>query len=522
MATLSPKFLVFDSNKGSKGEHGELIYCPSKNANVQWPKTSRRGRPRKEESLRSSKYLLREAENSSKQRYGFVECSDGQRPSDSNTRKFVRSHVMRDYRQQKRVLRGVPVGSEGDEAMAVTEPEIPSIQTPERWRWDPFESFPIKMLPYMQDLLYLYISTATEYLYPIEAYWGFNPSRDVWVPLALTDPVLLNSVLFTSEQFLARMTGKKECPLAINHLTQTIQILNERLRDPSQQISDPTIAAVTGLALTEQSSGNHENWRIHMEGIKRMVEMRGGLSTFESNSILYDKLCRADICGAIRTLSKPYLQMEIRRVYPSDLEEGNDKERTLAPGFKAIHDDHEFDPDLFDILCTVHAVTQDINTVNPPKSESIPLQLRKRIRSVQYGLLSIEDDDTGRSGDKFLEACRLGALLYVGIIQNEFRIWPVSHQLLWQLNSCLQKESFTTDAMRSLRLWVMFLASSLMLNPVDESWVLYSIAEEASHLSIRNWCDAKLLLETFAWAGKAQDRTGRDTWDAAVKIQRSS
>jgi hypothetical protein len=47
MATLSPKFLVFDSKTGPESEDRGLIYCSSKDANVQWPKSVRRGRPRK-------------------------------------------------------------------------------------------------------------------------------------------------------------------------------------------------------------------------------------------------------------------------------------------------------------------------------------------------------------------------------------------------------------------------------------------------------------------------------------------
>ena len=90
-----------------------------------------------------------------------------------------------------------------------------------------------------------------DHAYQIEAYWGFNPIRKLWMPLALTDPALLHSILFCSDQFWAKMNGQKERPSAINHLTQTIRILNERLQDPLQKISDSTIAAVALLALTE-------------------------------------------------------------------------------------------------------------------------------------------------------------------------------------------------------------------------------------------------------------------------------
>lgn len=101
------------------------------------------------------------------------------------------------------------------------------------------------------DVIVIDVSAVADHLYPIEAYWGFNPTKKLWVPLALTDSALLSSILFCSYQFGARVKGQKERPSAINHLQQTIRILNERFQDPLQETSDSTIAAVAGLALTE-------------------------------------------------------------------------------------------------------------------------------------------------------------------------------------------------------------------------------------------------------------------------------
>jgi hypothetical protein len=74
--------------------------------------------------------------------------------------------------------------------------------------------------------------------------------------------------------------------------------------------------------------------------------------------------------------------------------------------------------------------------------------------------------------------------------------------------------------MSALRLWLIFLAGSLVLDPTEKSWFVCSIAQAASQLSLSSWCDVKLLLETFAWAGKGQDKHGRDLWDEAMRMQR--
>ncbi|KAE9369155.1 hypothetical protein N431DRAFT_469085 [Stipitochalara longipes BDJ] len=265
------------------------------------------------------------------------------------------------------------------------------------------------MQSYVHDLLNLFVSAVADHAYQIEAYWGFNPIKKLWVPLALTDPALLHSILFCSDQFGTRLNGQKERPSAVGHLRQTIRILNKRLLEPSQGISNSTIATVALLTLTEQSSNNRENWGIHMRGIKRMVDMRGGLLAFQCNLILHDMLSRADLWGSLDALSKPYLHMESRGVQATVRQVCNGKKKILAAGFQFLHEDFVFEPDFYEILCELHAVTQDINTPNPPKSEAVPLRLRESLLSIQYYLLSREEyNDISGSEDRLLKVCRLG------------------------------------------------------------------------------------------------------------------
>jgi len=299
MASLSPKFIVLNLESSSKGEEG-LIYCSSNNAHTHWPKPFRRGRPRKE-SIKHEHLLkpsCKGADRSSRDHYEFVSYSDGQQPDGPDTRKLVRAHVMRNHRRQQRLaphseqgIHDTETQSRGDCA-DTTGYERRFIWWPARWGRDPFKSFPIEMQPYMFDLIDLYTSAVADHAYRIEACWGLNPMLTLWMPLALTDPALLHSILYCSEQFRVRANGQKEGPSAINHLFQTIRILNVRLQNPLQGTSDSTIAAVALLALTEQSSENRASWRTHMGGIQRMIEMRRGMTSFERSPILHDTLCR--------------------------------------------------------------------------------------------------------------------------------------------------------------------------------------------------------------------------------------
>lgn len=97
-----------------------------------------------------------------KERYEFVDCSNGQQPNDPNTRKFVRTHVMHNYCRQKQIAvyrdprsQDIEINNKDNNGGQIDELQRPPHAPPERWSIDPFDSFPIKMTPYMHELLHL-------------------------------------------------------------------------------------------------------------------------------------------------------------------------------------------------------------------------------------------------------------------------------------------------------------------------------------------------------------------------------
>jgi hypothetical protein len=65
-------------------------------------------------------------------------------------------------------------------------------------------------------------------------------------------------------------------------------------------------------------------------------------------------------------------------------------------------------------------------------------------------------------------------------------------------------------------MWLIFLAGSVTCDPAEQSWFIPDIVQVVSQLSLSSWYDAKLLLATFAWTGKVQDKSGQDLWNEAM------
>jgi hypothetical protein len=210
--------------------------------------------------------------------------------------------------------------------------------------------------------------------------------------------------------------------------------------------------------------------------------------------------------------------MERRRVRRSIFESTN---KTLPSGFKAIHDDYCFHSDLFDILCELYTVTQDLKTIKSPKSEIISSGLRQSMRSIQYYFLSPSYfNENHEFENELFTTCRLGVLVYIGIIENELWISNLTEQFTRRLKACVQMEScFITDSMRALRLWLLFLAGSLVLDQAEKPWFVRFTAQAIAQTRLSNWCDAKKLLESFAWTEQVQDKRGHEFWDEVINLQ---
>ncbi|KAH6713438.1 hypothetical protein BKA61DRAFT_74860 [Leptodontidium sp. MPI-SDFR-AT-0119] len=92
---------------------------------------------------------------------------------------------------------------------------------------------------------------------------------------------------------------------SLYYLMKSISAVNDDIADPQKQVSDSTIATVASMANIENLNGNPENSIIHLNGLKRMVEMRGGLDCLGMQGILQRVVLWADLCGASRTQTVP-------------------------------------------------------------------------------------------------------------------------------------------------------------------------------------------------------------------------
>ena len=157
------------------------------------------------------------------------------------------------------------------------------------------------------DLVFIYV---TEKMYPPRLGLSIEKANTSWLMVLLTDEAGAISMKLTTleslltYQIASRCTialmeacssfffgGGSSSPEALQHLSKTFTLVQERLAS-DEALSDSTLGIILMLIAQEQIRHEQREAEIHFEGLKRMIELRGGLSQLESNVPLLLKICK--------------------------------------------------------------------------------------------------------------------------------------------------------------------------------------------------------------------------------------
>lgn len=111
-----------------------------------------------------------------------------------------------------------------------------------------------------------------------------QPSVVVWerfYRFIFRDPVLLTIALLITIRYRLECLGYRNRARDFMQVLQLEDFLIERvnaaLKQPGRAVSDPMLVTVALCAAYEVKNGNPEAYHIHMKGLVRMIDLRGGL-----------------------------------------------------------------------------------------------------------------------------------------------------------------------------------------------------------------------------------------------------
>ncbi|KAE8441420.1 hypothetical protein EG329_004976 [Mollisiaceae sp. DMI_Dod_QoI] len=492
------------------------------------------------------------------QEFAFVNSTAPGRNRDPEVRKLVRGHVVRDSSRRKKLQRQQQVSSfenvqprqqprqqlsqqardvvnEGetyDSAGCISLNAEQATTAISRRYFESAPSFPTQGMdphPYLSPYLYR-ITALGEAMYPLVSSFRFNPiSPATWFDCALRDEALFHAILYVTCTYADLITGAGENPEAIQHVGKSVSLVKERLdqiiqigRRPEFEFVEMTVRTVSCLAITEAIKGNRDGWKIHMAGLKQMVDLKGGLTNFGVTIQL--KLHRADLLGAVDYREETFLERDnslpsipSRHSLPERGEECTDMLTLLNT--LPISDE------LHDALAYMHSLSIVVSRIlesSRVSSGAQQVSWQKQSYALRYMLLSglgrCDDQDEER---RFLdETLRIGALLYVQATPQEFPFSAVGPaKLITRLKELVLMIQMWNEREGNLVMWLLFMGGISARKGEDKVWFVAQLEKLTARLRILEWDVLRGRLQTLWWVGPVHEKPCKTLWDEVLGLR---
>ncbi|KAK4936665.1 hypothetical protein LTR10_022517 [Elasticomyces elasticus] len=356
---------------------------------------------------------------------------------------------------------------------------------------------------------------AARALFPLVVVTGYSNKDMAWFNPLKFDPAYLHVTVFAAEIFMDKVLDRQYPATnrdATVHFLKGVQILRERLLlgDENTKPSDSTIAVVLTLALSALFMGEGETFNHHMVGLRKMVNLRGGMAAFR-------EMFRCDIGMAMQSGSMPiFFNDPLSEPFVPYPDQDILSIRETAGIISPQHDSESWllnvDESLVEAWEVVQRFCSIVNLAVQTQRMLLPSLVYDTMTSVMYRLLR-RSFDTGSLD----EAIRLGLL---GLTHHIFLQWQYLRLPYVYFPSvykkCLRHPNLTNVASPRLMLWLLMVGAVSAFNTSDHPWLQDCLRQHMGICQLRSWDELRSVLKSFMWVGLVHDKPGKDVFDAVL------
>ncbi|RAK99612.1 uncharacterized protein BO80DRAFT_409816 [Aspergillus ibericus CBS 121593] len=439
--------------------------------------------------------------------FEFVNLGPCETEINPKARMTIRSHTMlhRGRHNQRQVQTVRPV-------LPTPEVHTPYV-FPLTSHVDPFDTLPITLEPYMQDLLSFYTAHAWETLYSIEKRAGCNPIDDYWAPIIFHDPAMLHVVLACGLLFTMEANRVGTSPAFIRHTSRAMSIIRERVVCSAHAPSDETLVAVASMAVAKKAVGHHDQWGADMRILKKLVDLRGGLDALDGKPLVQGKIYRADIYGSVDGGEVSFFGDRFQQLPLAS------QNYCLCQGFQDLDSLLQVEGTLKAAMTDLQDVVDAFSNITKKSGEAIVAQVRFWVTSIQYTLLSVQYGVEGDPQSQAQEVCRLALLLLINTVFHETpQGASTSDRLIARLGQFLHNAAICRWLPSHFRLWTLFLATCNVLSPTLRAWCTTAMSELVMQMDIRFVEEFHRMLTMYPHDSHAYGTTSPLIWDEVQSI----
>jgi hypothetical protein len=300
-------------------------------------------------------------------------------------------------------------------------------------------------------------------------------------------------------------------PPTLKHMSKAFILINKKLSS-DEALSDATLLMVLALVIVEQLHDEPQRWEVHLQGLFRIVELRGGLAQYRDTWELAHKICRADIDFALSTGSRPQMQLDnISFILEESVRSLNNNETTLTfpRTLNALH------PVLQSVAKDAIVLAKRVN--GSDDRELHYREFQANVISICYRLLDLSSLNAVVFNSTLDLSCYLGLTAFVVTIMLQFGNRRFLRQQLLEERLrafLLDGNNFKRNSLdNSLMLWLLFIGRLSVLEDGDEIWLLPRMAKEIDELGIEDLPGLFEQLTLYPWIDILYNRTVERIWN---------
>ncbi|CAG7946256.1 unnamed protein product [Penicillium nalgiovense] len=384
---------------------------------------------------------------------------------------------------------------------------------------DPFDSYPQTRLPreHVQRLIYGFLHKIAFQYYPLDLNATSNPFLVSWWPLALGDPALFHVSLQTAcldEELLAQKGFQTSELLMVD----SVALLRRKVEYMSLAVQDGTMNSVITLATIEFGKGNIKVGEMHVNGLKRLVDMRGGINAVRQTSPL-----TARMVSWVSMLIMGHPQFETQ----DDFGIGDGIPPIPEWQFDSIAlDDQLFDLSTIEVDYAVNNIFNRLRNIFQ-RARNIPLpatQLHDLTCFVIHRLLLSAPATAIPPPSPMTESVRYGIILYMFIAQGPtyYSHAVIQNTIVVRFMEQLEHLA-STRVYDSLDVWFAAVGLVASAGTAHHGWFMKRAQDIAAALQMGNFGDTLTHIKAVLWLEKPQSEDlFRSHWDTIFDFKDQS
>ncbi|KAH7313948.1 hypothetical protein B0I35DRAFT_436154 [Stachybotrys elegans] len=446
----------------------------------------------------------------------FLVFTDKSRPDDE-TRKFIRSHVMlgKNRRKappptspEKRVGHASPLYSVSGTVKSQGSRTGARLAIPAKVGSDLSTiQFADDVDPGMVATVIRFSSIAKRTLFPLSRYILFKRREENWVEPLAFDSLYLHAIIFSTHQYFESIRGGTNFPNPRTsiHLQKTLRLLRNRLSSDNEQarLSPSTATVVMTLAAHAHFIGDPASANHHLLGLQKIVQLRGGITSFSDNTKLAVELLRCDLGIALDAGSTPVFIGEASRVSRGVTEPLVLENELSMDAYLSVMLLQHIDDVLIDIWQVMARFCFLINRADISKEQISTELYMESMCSVMYRLMASEYVVGSTS-----EAIRLGLLAFSSTVFLQWKGLGRPYKYLQGRYMSTLVNLNQSDFPSYLLLWL-FMVGAISVLGTDEVQLIVSwLPPKGTSNLPASWEKMKHILSGYMWIHAIHDQAG--------------